>query len=84
MCPTGYHNGSEESHALGRMMDSCDIVNHMLKCMSCCKAIVVITGRFESLESMKLEHSVCRGSLMTSYIIYTYIGRCAGNNLIQV
>ena len=36
MCPPGYHhNGFVATHALG----------HMLKCMRCHKAIVVITGR---------------------------------------
>ena len=37
MCPPGYHhNGFMATHALGHMMP---------KCMSCHKAIVVITGR---------------------------------------
>ena len=36
MCPPGYHhNGFVATHALG----------HVPKCMSCHKAIVVITGR---------------------------------------
>ena len=49
----------------------------MPKCMSCHKAIVVITGRahcfhdyiiyYAHLASMRFEHSVCRGSLMTTY-----------------
>ena len=37
MCPPGYHhNGFAATHALGHMMYGC---------MSCHKAIVVITGR---------------------------------------
>ena len=62
-------------------------VHHVPKCMSCHKAIVVITGRAHSfhdyiyiyiyiyyahLASVRFEHSVCRGSLMT---IYIYIKR---------
>ena len=45
MCPPGYHhNGFVGTHALGHMMygSSCAQVH---KCMSCHKAIVVITGR---------------------------------------
>ena len=50
MCPPGYHhNGFVATHALGHMMygyirTSCT-VHHVPKCMSCHKAIVVITGR---------------------------------------
>ena len=41
MCPPGYHhNGFAATHALGHIT-----VNHVPKCMSCHKAIVVITGR---------------------------------------
>ena len=66
MCPPGYHhNGFVATHALGHMMP---------KCMSCHKAIVVITGRvhcfhdyihiyYAHLPSVRFEHSVCRGSL---------------------
>ena len=57
---------------------------HVPKCMSCHKAIVVITRRahcfhdciiyYAHLASVRFEHSVCRGSLMTIYIyIYIYI-----------
>ena len=43
MCPPGYHhNGFVVTHALGHMMQT---VHHVPKCMSCHKAIVVITGR---------------------------------------
>ena len=45
MCPPGYHhNGFVATHALGHMMYSLT-VHHVPKCMSCHKAIVVITGR---------------------------------------
>ena len=77
MCPPGYHhNGFVATHALG---------HHVPKCMSCHKAIVVITGRahcfhdyihiyYAHLASVRFEHSVCRGSLMTTNIyIYIYI-----------
>ena len=43
MCPPGYHhNGFVATHALGHMMYG---LHHVPKCMSCHKAIVVITGR---------------------------------------
>ena len=48
MCPPGYHhNGFVATHALGHMMygSSRLTVHHVPKCMSCHKAIVVITGR---------------------------------------
>ena len=50
MCPPGYHhNGFVATHALGHMMYdssySSSTVHHVPKCMSCHKAIVVITGR---------------------------------------
>ena len=42
MCPPGYHhNGFVANHALGHMTT----VYHVPTCMSCHKAIVVITGR---------------------------------------
>ena len=45
MCPPGYHhNGFGATHALGHMMYGLT-VHHEPKCMSCPKAIVVITGR---------------------------------------
>ena len=41
MCPPAYHhNGFVATHALGHMM-----YGYVPKCMSCHKAIVVITGR---------------------------------------
>ena len=41
MCPPGYHhNGFVATHALGHIT-----VHHVPKCMSCHKAIVVISGR---------------------------------------
>ena len=43
LCPPGYHhNGFVATHALGHMMYG---YHHVPKCMSCHKAIVVITGR---------------------------------------
>ena len=82
MCPPGYHhNGS-----LWQLMHlgTCTSVHHVPKCMSCHKAIVVITGRahcfhdciyiyYAHLASVRFEHSVCRGSLMTTYNINIYI-----------
>ena len=45
ICPPGYHhNGFVPTHALGDMM-YIHHINHMPRCMSCHKAIVVITGR---------------------------------------
>ena len=40
-----YHNGSVATHVLEHMMYGCNIVYHVPKCMSCHKAIVVISGR---------------------------------------
>ena len=47
MCPPGYHhNGFVATRALGNMMyGSFWVLHHVPKCMSCHKAIVVITGR---------------------------------------
>ena len=48
MCPPSYHhNGFVATHALGHMMYGYIMitVHHVPKCMSCHKAIVVITGR---------------------------------------
>ena len=46
MCPPGYHhNGFVATHALGHMMHLGTTVRHVPKCMSCHKAIVVVTGR---------------------------------------
>ena len=45
MCPRCYNDGSVANHALGHMMYGYNIVHHVSKCMSCQKAIVVITGR---------------------------------------
>ena len=45
MCPPGYHHqGFVATHALGHMMHGWTVHN-VPKCMSCHKAIVVITGR---------------------------------------
>ena len=45
ICSRGYHNGSmaNHNHALGHMMYGCNIVHHVPKCMSCPKAILLIT-----------------------------------------
>ena len=45
MCPRGYHNSSVANYILEHMMDGCNIVHHVPKCMSYQKAIVVITGK---------------------------------------
>ena len=66
-------------HSLVHWYQQCVTVHHVPKCMSCHKAIVVITGRahcfhdyiyiyYAHLASVRFEHSVCRGSLMTTYI----------------
>ena len=44
VCPRGYHNSSVANHALRHMMYGCNIVHHVPKCMSCQKAILLITG----------------------------------------
>ena len=62
MClPSYHHNGFVATHALGQVQ-----VHHVPKCMSCHKAT--------HLASVRFEHSVCHGSLMTTYVyIYIYI-----------
>ena len=68
-------------HSLVHWYQQCVTVHHVPKCMSCHKAIVVITGRahcfhdyiyiyiyYAHLASVIFEHSICRGSLMTTYI----------------
>ena len=64
-------------HSLVHWYEQCVTVHHVPKCMSCHKVIVVITGRahcsmityiyYAHLASMRFGHSVCRGSLMTTY-----------------
>ena len=44
MCPPGYHNGYVANYALGYIIYCCNIVHYVPKCMSCHKAIVVMTG----------------------------------------
>ena len=82
MCPPGYHhNGFVATHALEHMMYGyhTSTVHHVPKCMSCHKAIVVITGwahcfhdyihiYYAHLAYVRFEHSVCHGSLY----IYIY------------
>ena len=52
-CPPGYHNnGFAATHTLGHMMYS---VNHVPKCVSCHKAIVVITGRAHCFHGIHFE-----------------------------
>ena len=52
-------------------------IHHVPKCMSCHKAIMVITGRahcfhdniyYAHIASMRFEHSMSCGSLMTTQI----------------
>ena len=53
-------------------------VHHVPKCMSCHKAIVVITGRAHCFHDctyilrpsspVRFEHSVCRGSRLTTHL----------------
>ena len=58
----------------------CVTVHHVPKCMSCHKVIVVMTGRahcfhddiyiyYAHLASVRFELSLCRGSLMATYIM---------------
>ena len=87
MYPPNYHNGSVANHALGHMMFVCNIVHHLPKCMSCLKATLGtllswLHIYYACLTSARFDHSLYRGSIMTTYIINTYID--SGNNLIQV
>ena len=64
-------------HFLVHWYQQCLTIHHVPKCMSCHKAILVITGRahffwshiyYAHLASARFEHSMCHESLMTSYI----------------
>ena len=68
-------------HSLVHWFQQCVTVHHVPKCMIFHKAIVVITGRghcfhdciyiyiyYAHLVFVEFDHSVCRGSLMTTYI----------------
>ena len=67
------------------VFQGCNIVHHTPKCMSCHKTIVVITRRAHCFHDCiyimpvfllwDLSTVYC-GSLMTTYVIYTYIDRC--------
>ena len=53
MCPPGYyHNGFMATHALGQMMYCYNTLQHVPKCMSCNKAIMVITGTAHCFEAV--------------------------------
>ena len=67
---------------IGHWYQHCVIVHHVPKCMKCHNITVVTTGRahchhetYTLYSSLRFEkHSVCRRSLMTTYIyIYIYI-----------
>ena len=72
---------SKERNSLVHWYQQYVIVHYVPKCMSCHKAIVVITGRahcfhglhiyYAHLAFVRFEHFKCHGSLMTTYI-YTY------------
>ena len=71
----------------------CSFVHHVPKCMSCNEAIDVITGRTHCFHDciyimpvlLRWDLSnVCRGSLMATYAIYTYIDSMGVNKLTQV
>ena len=61
-------------HSLVHWYQQCvtAMCNHAPKCMSCYKAIVVITGRahcfHDCIYITPILHSLCRGSLITTYI----------------
>ena len=85
ICPPGYHNGDVANHALGHMMYGCNISHHVPKCISYHKAIVVIIERAHCFHDCIYItpvlllwdlSTVCRGSLTTTYVIYTYIDLC--------
>ena len=55
MCPPGYHhNGFVATHALGHIT-----IHHVPKCMSCHKAIVVITGKAHCFMTAYILRSSC-------------------------
>ena len=58
MCPPGYHhNGFVATHVLGHMMYDYTLLVPMNQHIY-----------YAHLASVRFEHSVCRGSLMTTYI----------------
>ena len=71
MCPSGYlHNNFVATDALGHIMyrTSCD---HVPKCMSCHKVIVVITGRAHCFHDFMIAY-IYHAHYMYIYIyIYT-------------
>ena len=81
MCPPGYHdNGFVATHAPGHMMYG----YHFINCTSCAQVYKLPQSHFgDNLEgtlfsrlhiyyahlvSLRFEHCVCRGSLITTYI----------------
>ena len=44
MCPPDHHNGYVANYALGHIMYGCNIIHYVPMCMSCHKAILVITA----------------------------------------
>ena len=78
-------------HSLVHLYQQCGTVHHVPKCMSCHKAIVVITGKgilfpwfhicYAHFASVSFEHSVCRGSLMTNNI--TLLALLAQHSLVH-
>ena len=66
VCPPGYHhNGFVATHALGHMYGSTLLVPMNQKVLNKQSKEHNISGH---LASVRFEHSVCRGSLMTTYI----------------
>ena len=68
MCPPGYHhNGFVATHALGHMMYDYTLLVPMNQ-----KVLNKLSKEhsYAHLASVKFEPSVCRGSLMTTYIMH--------------
>ena len=74
MCPPGYHhNGFVATDALGQMMygfnlTSCAQVHELPKSHFGHIVFMIAHIYYDHLASVRLENSVCRGSLMTTYI----------------
>ena len=77
MCPPGYHhNGLVATHAPGHMMYGSTLLVPMNQRVLNKQRLHIC---YAHLASVRFEHSVCRGSLMTTNIyifIYIYICVC--------
>ena len=75
MCPPNYHHsGFVATYALGHIMfPSSQTLHHVPKCMSCHKAIVVITGRANCHDYMYITLILLLWDLSTHCVVDSWI-----------